>query len=48
MIAILRASEQGQTLRYPSKHELGLMAERIVECYPMLQDKDQPVKHVSD
>ena len=47
MVAILRASQQGDRLRYPSKHELTLMAERMVECYPMLQDKDKQIKHVS-
>ena len=48
MMAILRAGEPGQAQRYPSKHELDLMAQRIIECYPMLQDKNAPVKHVSD
>lgn len=48
MISILRASHQGEELRYPSKHEVTAMAKRLVEYYPMLQDKDEPIKHVSD
>ena len=48
MISILRASQQGEELRYPSKHEVTAMAKRLVEYYPMLQDKDEPIKHVSD
>lgn len=45
MISILRASHQGEELRYPSKHEVTAMAKRLVEYYPMLQDKDAPIKH---
>ena len=49
MISILRASEQGEFVRqYPSKHELTVMAMRLVEYFPMLQDEDKPEKHVSD
>lgn len=48
MISILRASHQGEELRYPSKHEVTAMAKTLVEYYPMLQDKDAPTKHVSD
>ena len=48
MISILRASEQGEEVRYPSKHEVTSMARRLVEYYPMLQDKDKTMKHVSD
>ncbi|KAG8013702.1 hypothetical protein GBF38_022328, partial [Nibea albiflora] len=48
MISILRASHQGEELRYPSKHEVTAMAKRLVEYYPMLQDKDEPIKHVCD
>ena len=48
MISILRASQQGEKERYPSKQEVTAMAERLVEFYPMLQDKDNPIKHVSD
>ncbi|KAM7378810.1 hypothetical protein PAMP_004407 [Pampus punctatissimus] len=47
MISILRASHQGEELRYPSKHEVTAMAKRLVEYYPMLQDKDAPIKHMS-
>uniref|UniRef100_A0A0F8AIX2 Uncharacterized protein n=2 Tax=Larimichthys crocea TaxID=215358 RepID=A0A0F8AIX2_LARCR len=47
MISILRASHQGEELRYPSKHEVTTMAKRLVEYYPMLQDKDEPIKHMS-
>ncbi|KAM7394883.1 hypothetical protein PAMA_006577 [Pampus argenteus] len=47
MISILRASHQGEELRYPSKHEVTAMAKRLVEYYPMLQDKDEPIKHMS-
>ncbi|XP_078142061.1 uncharacterized protein LOC144539838 [Centroberyx gerrardi] len=47
MISILRASLQGEEVRYPSKHELTAMAKRVVEYYPMLQDKEKPVKHMS-
>ncbi|XP_069370007.1 uncharacterized protein [Paralichthys olivaceus] len=45
MISILRASHQGEELRYPSEHEVTAMAKRLVEYYPMLQDKDEPIKH---
>lgn len=51
MISILRASQQGdrtKEVRYPSKHEVTAMARRLVEYYPMLQDKDKTMKHVSD
>lgn len=48
MISILRASQQGEELRYPSKYEVTAMAKRLVEYYPMLQDKDEPIKHVRD
>ncbi|TKS64932.1 LINE-1 retrotransposable element ORF1 protein [Collichthys lucidus] len=47
MISILRASHQGEELRYPSKHEVTAMAKRLVEYYPMLQEKDKPIKHMS-
>ncbi|TKS64901.1 Protein unc-80 -like protein [Collichthys lucidus] len=47
MISILRASHQGEELRYPSKHEVTAMAKRLVEYYPMLQDEDEPIKHMS-
>ncbi|KAG1935728.1 hypothetical protein F2P79_019032 [Pimephales promelas] len=46
MISILRASQQGEEVRYPPKHEVTAMARRIVEYYPMLQDKDKTMKHV--
>ncbi|KAF1384392.1 hypothetical protein PFLUV_G00119660 [Perca fluviatilis] len=45
MISILRASEQGEEVRYPSKHEVTSIARRLVEYYPMLQDKDKTMKH---
>ena len=48
MISILRASQQGEELQYPSKREVTAMAKRLVEYYPMLQDKDERIKHVSD
>lgn len=48
MISILRASQQGEELQYPSKHEVTAMAKRLVEYNPMLQDKDEPIKHVSN
>lgn len=51
MISLLRSKQQVHsqtTLKYPSKQELLAMAERLVEFYPMLQDKEGPVKHVSD
>lgn len=47
MISILRASHQGEEFQYPSKHEVTAMAKRLVEYYPMLQDEDEPIKHVS-
>ncbi|KAG7456399.1 hypothetical protein JOB18_013551 [Solea senegalensis] len=47
MISILRASQQGEEVRYPSKHELTAMARRLVEYYPMLQDKGNTVKHMT-
>ncbi|XP_039509527.1 uncharacterized protein LOC120464211 [Pimephales promelas] len=47
MISILRASQQGEEVRYPPKHEVTAMARRIVEYYPMLQDKDKTMKHLS-
>ncbi|KAI7789478.1 hypothetical protein IRJ41_007726 [Triplophysa rosa] len=46
MISILRASLQGKEVRYPPKHEVTAMAKRIVEYYPILQDKDNSMKHV--
>lgn len=48
MISILRASQQGEGVWYPSMHEVTAMAKRLVEYYPMLQDKDKTMKHVSD
>ncbi|XP_029966657.1 uncharacterized protein LOC115402283 [Salarias fasciatus] len=39
MIAILRAKGDGDSDRYPSKPEVTAMAKRIVQYYPMLQDK---------
>jgi len=48
MISILRASELGKEIRYPSKREVTSMAKILVEYYPMLQDKDETMKHVSD
>lgn len=48
MVSILRASQQGEMVRYPPKHEVTAMAIKIVEYYPMLQDKDKTMKHVSD
>ncbi|KAM4591916.1 uncharacterized protein PAE49_019527 [Odontesthes bonariensis] len=47
MISILRASQQGEEVRYPSKHEVTAMARKLVEYYPMLQDKDKTMKHMS-
>lgn len=47
-ISILRASQQGEEVQYPSKHEVTAMAKKIVEYYPMLQDKDLPTKYVCD
>lgn len=47
MISILRASQQGEEVQYPSKREVNAMARRLVEYY-MLQDKDKTMKHVSD
>lgn len=44
MVSLLRASP-GQVLRYPSKTEIAAMAKRIVEYYPMLQDKDKNTQH---
>lgn len=46
MISILRASQQGEEVRYPTRHEITAMARRLVEYYPMLQDEDKT--HVSD
>lgn len=46
MIVILRASQQGEEIQYPSKHKVTAMAKKIVEYYPMLQEKDLPTKHV--
>lgn len=48
MISILRASQQGEDFRYPSKHEVTAMAKKLVEYYPMLWDKDLPTKYVCD
>ncbi|TKS64916.1 Protein unc-80 -like protein [Collichthys lucidus] len=48
MISILRASHQGEELRFPSKHEVTAMAKRLVEYYPMLQDEDEPIKHPTE
>ncbi|XP_072572664.1 uncharacterized protein [Paramormyrops kingsleyae] len=47
MISILRASQQGEEFRYPSKHEVTAMAKKLVEYYPMLRDKDLHTKHTS-
>ncbi|CAM4568579.1 unnamed protein product [Leuciscus chuanchicus] len=47
MLSILRASQQGEEVRYPPKHEVTAKAKRIVEYYPMLQDKDKTMKHLS-
>ncbi|KAL7402141.1 hypothetical protein ABVT39_010360 [Epinephelus coioides] len=41
MISILRASQQGEEVRYPTRHEITAMARRLVEYYPMLQDEDK-------
>ncbi|XP_036390587.1 uncharacterized protein LOC118781697 [Megalops cyprinoides] len=40
MISILRATGDGESDRYPSKPEITAMAKRIVQYYPMLQDRD--------
>ena len=45
MISILRASQQGEDVRYPTRHEVTAMAKRLVEYYPMLRDEDKT--HVS-
>ncbi|XP_048055127.1 uncharacterized protein LOC125273629 [Megalobrama amblycephala] len=47
MVSILRASQQGEMVRYPPKHEVTAMAIKIVEYYPMLQNKDKTMKHKS-
>ncbi|XP_030579956.1 uncharacterized protein LOC115776609 [Archocentrus centrarchus] len=47
MISILRASRQGEELRYPSKYDVTAMAKKLVEYYPMLQDNDLPAKYTS-
>ncbi|KAL0979022.1 hypothetical protein UPYG_G00179440 [Umbra pygmaea] len=47
MISIVRASQQGEEVQYPLKNEVTAMAKRLVEYYPMLQDKHQIMKHMS-
>lgn len=43
MVAILRASPLGKEERYPSKHELRAVSQKIVDYYPMLRDtSDMP------
>ncbi|KAK7882210.1 hypothetical protein WMY93_028384 [Mugilogobius chulae] len=44
MVSLLRAS-RGQMVRYLSKTDVTAMAKKIVEYYPLLQDKDDNLKH---
>ncbi|XP_046714702.1 uncharacterized protein LOC124392061 [Silurus meridionalis] len=45
MVSILRATVEAEDVRYPSKEEITAMAKRLVEYYPMLQDKPGGSKH---
>lgn len=47
MVAILRASFMGKEVRYPSKHEMRAMSQKIIEYYPMLRDTDTQMPYVS-
>ncbi|XP_057183497.1 uncharacterized protein LOC130550133 isoform X2 [Triplophysa rosa] len=38
MVAILRASPMGKEVKYPSKLEMRVMSQKIVDYYPMLRD----------
>lgn len=47
MVAILRASPMGKEASYPSKLEMKVMSQKIIEYYPMLRDTDPNMPHVS-
>ena len=47
MVAILRASLMGNQVKYPSKVEMRAMAQKIVDYYPMLRDRDTFMPSVS-
>lgn len=48
MVAILRASPLGKEERYPSKLELKVMSQKIIEYYPMLRDAHSNPPYVSN
>lgn len=48
MVSILRASPMGNEVRYPSKLELRVMSQRIIDYYPMLRDADSSIPYVSN
>ena len=48
MVAILRASPLGKEASYPSKLEMKVMSQKIIEYYPMLRDADPNMPHVSN
>lgn len=48
MVSILPASPMGNEVRYPSKLELRVMSQRIIDYYPMLRDADSSIPYVSN
>ncbi|XP_063061676.1 uncharacterized protein LOC134454542 isoform X1 [Engraulis encrasicolus] len=47
MVAILRASPMGKEASYPSKLEMKVMSQKIIEYYPMLRDTDPNMPHLT-
>ena len=48
MVAILRVSPTGKEVKYPSKLEMKVMSQKIVDYYPMLQDAGTDMPYVSN
>lgn len=48
MVAILRASPMGKQASYPSKLEMKVMSQKIIEYYPMLRDANANMPYVSN
>ncbi|KAM4528461.1 uncharacterized protein PAE49_000335 isoform 2-T2 [Odontesthes bonariensis] len=48
MVAILRASPMGKEASYPSKLEMKVMSQKIIEYYPMLRDATANMPYAMD
>ncbi|KAJ3581970.1 hypothetical protein NHX12_016034 [Muraenolepis orangiensis] len=47
MVAILRASPMGKQASYPSKLEMKVMSQKIIEYYPMLRDANANMPYLT-